>query len=76
MSVDGTRVLHQTDPSKGRTWGGKIWDRVRGRKTPKGDYEMHMVSDGFEVRLDGVTIWGVYSADVYSVKIDSTELSD
>ena len=39
-------------------------DVIKGRKRPKGNYQMHLVSDGFEVRLDDATIWGVHTADL------------
>ena len=67
MKIDGTTVLRKTSPQNDRTWRKKFWDRVKGRKRPKGDYEMHLVSDGFEVRLGGAVIWGVYSTDLAPV---------
>ena len=49
MTVEGKRVLHKTAPNNDRTWNRKIFDWVKDRKRPKENYEMHLVSDGFEV---------------------------
>lgn len=67
VRIDGKRVLHKTAPNNERTWRKKFFDGVKGRKRPKGDYQMHVVSDGFEIRLHGATIWGVHAADLAPV---------
>lgn len=64
VTIDGKLVLRKTSPTNQRTWKKKISDWVKGRKRPKGNFQMHLVSNGFEVRLDGATIWGVYSAEL------------
>lgn len=33
----------------------------RRKKKASADYELHVVSDGFEVRLDGVTAWEMHA---------------
>lgn len=60
----GLTVMTLSDPNTTPKTGWiKIPLRRRERKSSP-DYELHVVPDGFEVRLDGVTAWEMHADDV------------
>lgn len=61
VAVDGVTVMSLSDPNT-KAKRGWMKNPFRRRKEKAGaDYELHVLSDGFEVRLGGVTAWEMHA---------------
>lgn len=56
--MDGTKVLSEANPTHKR-W--MIYNPFRRGDTRSSGYELHVVPDGFEVRLEGDVVWGEHA---------------